>query len=214
MPTPQTSALSQPPITTLALCLCGAATERPDLGGAGVCDRRASINAAWRGARQDGAARVARRLCAATGPAGARSAVAFDQFDQEWQPDIERARRERPGDADYVIAPAKRRDSWSWQYYRLMFRADDITRHEDHYAFDAYIVTEPAASSDPCRELDARYGLLLHADCRQGRRLAVRRSPSGGPRQYVSAYRQRTKFSRMRPYDNAADSGPATTLSL
>src|SRR5207302_1922398 len=32
---------------------------------------------------------------------GVRPAVAFEQFDQERQPDIDRARRERPGDAEY-----------------------------------------------------------------------------------------------------------------
>jgi len=35
---------------------------------------------------------------------GARPALAFEQFDREHQPDIERSRRERPSDADYLIA--------------------------------------------------------------------------------------------------------------
>lgn len=49
---------------------------------------------------------------------GARPALAFEQFDRERQPDIERARRERSGDADYLIAQAKGRDEWRWDFYR------------------------------------------------------------------------------------------------
>src|SRR5438105_8701759 len=49
---------------------------------------------------------------------GARPAIAFEQFDRERQPDIDRARRERPGDADYLIAQAKGRNEWQWQFYR------------------------------------------------------------------------------------------------
>ena len=49
---------------------------------------------------------------------GARPAIAFEQFDQERQADIDRARRERPGDAIYLIAQAKGRDEWQWQFYR------------------------------------------------------------------------------------------------
>jgi len=49
---------------------------------------------------------------------GARPAIAFEQFDREHQPDIERARRERPRDADYLIAQAKGGDNWKWDSYR------------------------------------------------------------------------------------------------
>jgi uncharacterized iron-regulated protein len=49
---------------------------------------------------------------------GARPAIAFEQFDRERQPDIERARRERPRDADYLIAQAKGRENWHWDSYR------------------------------------------------------------------------------------------------
>jgi uncharacterized iron-regulated protein len=49
---------------------------------------------------------------------GARPAVAFEQFDQEQQRDIERARRQRPKDADYVIAQAGGDPAWNWDYYR------------------------------------------------------------------------------------------------
>jgi uncharacterized iron-regulated protein len=49
---------------------------------------------------------------------GARPAIAFEQFDRERQPDIDHARRERPRDADYLIAQAKGRDGWHWESYR------------------------------------------------------------------------------------------------
>jgi len=49
---------------------------------------------------------------------GARPALAFEQFDREWQADIDRARRERPRDADHVIAAGKGAPSWRWELYR------------------------------------------------------------------------------------------------
>ena len=49
---------------------------------------------------------------------GARPAIAFEQFERERQPDIERARRERPADADYLIARAKGSGDWRWESYR------------------------------------------------------------------------------------------------
>lgn len=49
---------------------------------------------------------------------GARPVFAFEQFDREHQPDIERARRERPKDADYLIAQAKGDPAWHWEWYR------------------------------------------------------------------------------------------------
>jgi len=49
---------------------------------------------------------------------GARPALAFEQFDREHQPDIERSRRERPSDADYLIAQAKGSGNWRWESYR------------------------------------------------------------------------------------------------
>ena len=44
--------------------------------------------------------------------AGARPAIAFDQFDRGAQDAIDRARRERPGDVDYLIAQGKGAPSW------------------------------------------------------------------------------------------------------
>ena len=49
---------------------------------------------------------------------GARPAIAFEQFDRERQSDIERARHERPRDADHVIVRAKGDSGWRWNDYR------------------------------------------------------------------------------------------------
>lgn len=55
--------------------------------------------------------------------AGARPAIAFEQFDRERQADIDRARREQPADggslADHVIAQGRTpKDRWDWAQYR------------------------------------------------------------------------------------------------
>lgn len=55
--------------------------------------------------------------------AGWRPAIAMEQFDRERQADIERARRERPTDAQHVIdlaAPPSGRPGagWNWDFYR------------------------------------------------------------------------------------------------
>ena len=54
---------------------------------------------------------------------GARPAIAFEQFDRERQPDIDRARRELPPvgrtAAEHVIAQARpARSGWDWNLYR------------------------------------------------------------------------------------------------
>ncbi|WP_035848233.1 ChaN family lipoprotein [Cupriavidus neocaledonicus] len=48
---------------------------------------------------------------------GWRPAIAMEQFDRERQADIERARRERPRDADYLIAQAGG-GAWQWPLYQ------------------------------------------------------------------------------------------------
>src|SRR5215469_429002 len=55
--------------------------------------------------------------------AGWRPAIAMEQFDREHQVDIERARLERPLDANYLIEKAatehdKSPSGWNWDYYR------------------------------------------------------------------------------------------------
>ena len=54
---------------------------------------------------------------------GWRPAIAMEQFDREHQADIDRARRERPGDAQHLIdvaAPSgnRVRGGWNWAFYR------------------------------------------------------------------------------------------------
>lgn len=49
--------------------------------------------------------------------AGWRPAIAMEQLDREQQAEIERARRERPGDAQHVIDVAAA-NGWSWDSYR------------------------------------------------------------------------------------------------
>src|SRR5947209_5057789 len=72
--------------------------------------------------------------------ADARPAIAFEQFDRDHQSDIERARRERPRDADYLIAEAKGDSRWHWEFYRpyvvlaleydLPIIAANLSRHD------------------------------------------------------------------------------------
>jgi uncharacterized iron-regulated protein len=49
---------------------------------------------------------------------GARPAIAFEQFDRQNQDAIDRARRERPGNVDYLIAQAKGSSGWKWELYK------------------------------------------------------------------------------------------------
>jgi uncharacterized iron-regulated protein len=49
---------------------------------------------------------------------GARPAIAFEQFDRDAQEAIDRARRERPRDVDYLVAQAKGAPSWNWTMYK------------------------------------------------------------------------------------------------
>ena len=67
----------------------------------------------------DNAAGQRQRLAALTRAVeqGWRPAIAMEQFDRERQPDIDRARKERPTDADYLIAQAGG-GAWQWPLYR------------------------------------------------------------------------------------------------
>ena len=50
--------------------------------------------------------------------AGWRPAIAMEQLDREHQAELERARRERPGDAQHVLDLAASGASWRWDFYR------------------------------------------------------------------------------------------------
>jgi uncharacterized iron-regulated protein len=49
---------------------------------------------------------------------GARPALAFEQFVRDRQSQIDAARRERPGDAAYLIEQAAGAKSWRWEFYQ------------------------------------------------------------------------------------------------
>jgi uncharacterized iron-regulated protein len=48
---------------------------------------------------------------------GWRPAIVMEQFDRDQQAAIDRARRERPGDAAYLIAQAGDKAGWAWPQY-------------------------------------------------------------------------------------------------
>jgi uncharacterized iron-regulated protein len=49
---------------------------------------------------------------------GARPAIAFEHFDRGAQDAIDRARRERPADVDYLIGEAQGASGWKWAFYK------------------------------------------------------------------------------------------------
>jgi len=103
--------------------LVGACTTSPPLG---VWDHRLRGDAVvLLGEVHDNAEQHRLRLAALQRAlaSGWRPAIAMEQFDREHQADIDRARRERPGDAQHVIdaaAPAAQRmaGGWNWAFYR------------------------------------------------------------------------------------------------
>ena len=57
--------------------------------------------------------------------AGWRPAIAMEQFDIDRQADIDRARRERPRDAQHLIEAATApRSGWDWALYRPVVASD------------------------------------------------------------------------------------------
>ena len=110
--------------------------------------------------------------------AGARPAIAFEQFDRDRQPDIERARRERPRDAGYLIAQAKGDGDWNWDAYRpfvalaleydLPIVAANLSRRDAmRLATDGWSAVFDAATRDELK-LDA-----LPANVRSGHEDAI-----------------------------------------
>lgn len=107
-------------LTAMLALLAGCATmpSHPDRP-----DRDAHRLAAYRyvllGEVHDNAEGHRRRLAALTEAidAGWRPAIAMEQFDRERQADLDRARRQRPGDADHLIAQAGAA-GWDWSLYR------------------------------------------------------------------------------------------------
>lgn len=110
--------------------------------------------------------------------AGWRPAIALEQLDRERQADIERARRDRPHDAQHVIdlaAPPKgsRGGNWNWDHYRPFIAlaleynvpliaanlssADTSRVVREGYAavFDAHVLRELGLDRPVPRELQA-----------------------------------------------------------
>ncbi len=104
----------------LTLALPAAEAARLDADPDALAHAMAGHRIAVLGEVHDNAAQHALRLAAlkALVASGARPALAFEQFDRERQRDIDRARRLRPHDADFLIAQAKGSPNWQWEYYR------------------------------------------------------------------------------------------------
>jgi uncharacterized iron-regulated protein len=90
---------------------------------------------------------------------GARPAIAFEQLDRERQADVDRARRERPGDADWLIAQAAGpRDGWDWPLYRPFVQLA--------LAHDLPIVAANLSRSDASRVMREGYAAAFDAPTR------------------------------------------------
>ena len=88
--------------------------------------------------------------------AGWRPALALEQFDRERQADIERARRERPRDAQHVIDLATSPgDGWSWEYYRPYV--------ELALAYDVPLVAANLSRADVSRMVRGGYASVFDA---------------------------------------------------
>lgn len=96
----------------------GAETHRIDATADALAEAMARSRSVLLGEVHDNAAQHALRLAALQRliASGARPVLAFEQFDRERQPDIDRLRRERPGDADALVALGA--SSWEWRHYR------------------------------------------------------------------------------------------------
>ncbi|SOY41255.1 ChaN family lipoprotein [Cupriavidus taiwanensis] len=114
------------PLRLCAAAMLAAAAALLTAGCAAPRPAPATVSAAFAGKPyvllgevHDNAAGQQQRLDALTRAVaqGWRPAIAMEQFDRERQADIDRARRERPRDADYLIAQAGG-GAWQWPLYR------------------------------------------------------------------------------------------------
>jgi uncharacterized iron-regulated protein len=111
-------------LTCAALTAC-ATTPRIDLDSDALAAAIESRPIVLLGEVHDNAAQHAVRAAALMQvlQKGARPAIAFEQFDREMQPTIDRVRRETPPAgislAEYVIVQATgKRPGWNWNFYR------------------------------------------------------------------------------------------------
>ncbi len=122
-------------VAAALLAACSTLPDRPDRPGQGVsatipdpsaaaaalADAMRTRRVVLLGEVHDNAAQHALRAAALARlvAAGARPAIAFEQFDRERQAGIDRARRERPRDPDWLIAQAGGASAgWDWPLYR------------------------------------------------------------------------------------------------
>ncbi|WP_224080337.1 ChaN family lipoprotein [Cupriavidus laharis] len=106
-------------VAIAAVLAAGCAATPPSPGPDAVSAAFAGKSYVLLGEVHDNAAGQQQRLAALTRAVeqGWRPAIAMEQFDRERQADIDRARRERPADADYLIAQAGG-SGWQWPQYR------------------------------------------------------------------------------------------------
>ncbi len=90
---------------------------------------------------------------------GARPALAFEQFDRERQADLDRARREYPGDVDALIGRAAPGSGWDWALYRPFLRLA-----LDH---DLPIVAANLSRADASRVIREGFGAVFDAPARE-----------------------------------------------
>ena len=85
---------------------------------------------------------------------GARPAIAFEQFDRDRQAELDRARAERPRDADALIARAGG-PGWDWRHYRPF-----VQLALDH---DLPIVAANLSRADASRVVREGFGAVFDA---------------------------------------------------
>jgi uncharacterized iron-regulated protein len=88
--------------------------------------------------------------------AGWRPAIAMEQFDREHQPDIERARREKPHDAQHVIelaAPRGGSGGWNWEWYRPFVALA--------LEYDVPLLAANLSRADAAKIVESGYGAVL-----------------------------------------------------
>ena len=89
---------------------------------------------------------------------GWRPAIAMEQFDREQQADIDRARRERPGNAQHLIDAANSsgpgaRAGWNWTFYKPFV--------ELALRYDVPLIAANLSNADAARIVQAGYSAVF-----------------------------------------------------
>lgn len=101
---------------------------------------------------------------------GWRPAIAMEQFDRERQDDIDRARREKPHDAQYVIdlaglAVGASRGNWHWDFYRPFVALA--------LEFDVPLIAVNLSNADITKVVRGGYEAVFDAESKQALGLAA-----------------------------------------